>query len=268
MASKIDFGKYPKIIKIEDNGDIIALDKHGRVNTEFNINGINSEKAYERFGTSFDKLHDNYINENLSRYGKNKQSYRDQDDTGKLKSYDGRYNLNEDDLFNPNKEKKSKKWLYITLGIVAVVVIIFLATSYFNNKLEEKKKQEEQTSANQQLQQENQQLQQDMKDTQNKLADSQTDNQQTQQEINNLQNKVDNLKNNQQENTDQGAINSYQDGIDKLQDAQNSKAAGNYEEVKEKVKGLDKYIDKEKLTEDGKNAWTDFKDWLNENNPL
>lgn len=261
MDNKTDVSKYPKILKIEDNGDIIALDKHGRVNTQFNINTINNDDSYKTFGTSFEKLHDIYINENLSRYEKNKQGYRDQDE---IKGN----NLNNDNSDSPNKESKSKKWLSILLGIVAVVVLIFIVTSYFNNKSEEKRQQEEQKATNQQLEQENQQLQQDMKDTQDKLKDSQTDKQQTQQEINNLQNRVDNLKNNQQENADQGAINSYQDGIDKLQDAQNSKAAGNYEEVKEKVKGLDKYIDKEKLTEDGKNAWTNFKDWLNENNPF
>lgn len=268
MNSKIDLGKYPKIIKIEDNGDIVALDKRGRVNTEFNINNINNDKAYNTFGTSFDKLHDDYINENLSRYEKNKQSYRDQDQTERVKPYDERYDLNNDNLYVPKKKNKSKKWFSIIIGLIAIVVIIFLVISYITNKDEEKRQQEQQTATNQQLQQENQQLQQDMKDTQSKLADSQTDKQQTQQEINNLQNRVDNLKNNQQENTDQGAINSYQDGIDKLQDAQNSKAAGNYEEVKDKVKGLDKYIDKEELTEDGKNAWTNFKSWINENNPF
>lgn len=262
MGSKIDFGNYPKIERIEDNGDIIALDKKGRVNTDFNINNINKEKAFEIFGISFDKLHDDYKkNNHLSRYERNKQSYRDQDE---IKGN----NLNNDNSDSPNKESKSKKWLSILLGIVAVVVLIFIVSSYFNNKSEEKRQQEEQTATNQQLEQENQQLQQDMKDTQDKLKDSQTDKQQTQQEINNLQNRVDNLKNNQQGNADQGAINSYQDGINKLQDAQNSKAAGNYEEVKEKVKGLDKYIDKEKLTEDGKNAWTNFKDWSYENNPF
>lgn len=107
-----------------------------------------------------------------------------------------------------------------------------------------------------------------MKNTQNKLKDSETDNQQTQQDINNLQNRVDNLKNNQQENTNQGAINSYQQGIDKLQDAQNSKAAGNYEEVKDKVKGLDKYINTEKITDKGKSQWNKFKIWLESNNPF
>lgn len=262
MSGKISFGKYPKIVRIEDNGDIIALDKHGRVITEFNINRINNEKAYERFGTSFDKLHDDYINENLSRYEKNKQSYKDQDEASRNDVY------NDNDLNYTPKEKKPKKWLSILFFIIAVVVIIVLVTSYLNNKSEEKRQQEEQTAANQQLQQENQQLQQDMKNTQNKLKDSETDNQQTQQDINNLQNRVDNLKNNQQENTNQGAINSYQQGIDKLQDAQNSKAAGNYEEVKDKVKGLDKYINTEKITDKGKSQWNKFKIWLESNNPF
>lgn len=261
MNSKIDLGKYPKIIKIEDNGDIVALDKRGRVNTEFNINNINNDKAYNTFGTSFDKLHDDYINENLSRYEKNKQSYRDQDQTERVKPYDERYDLNNDNLYVPKKKNKSKKWFSIIIGLIAIVVIIFLVISYITNKDEEKRQQEQQTATNQQLQQ-------DMKDTQSKLADSQTDKQQTQQEINNLQNRVDNLKNNQQENTDQGAINSYQDGIDKLQDAQNSKAAGNYEEVKDKVKGLDKYIDTEKITDKGKSQWNKFKIWLESNNPF
>lgn len=266
MSKSENFRNYPKILEIENDGKILALDKNGRVNSEFYTHKINDDDFYNVFGTTYDFLHDKYVNEDLSRYKRNKETYNNQEDVGKVKAYDGRYNLNEDDLYHNKKlSQKPKRGLII---IIVIALLIVFTIMFMNNKQKNEEQQNQQVTTNQQLKQENEQLQQDMNDTQNKLEDSQTNEQQTQQDINNLQNRIDDLKNNQNSNTNQDAIKQYQDGISKLQDAQNSKAAGNYEEVKDKVKGLDKYIDKEQLTEDGKNAWTNFKGWINENKPF
>lgn len=37
MSSPEKFGEYPRILKIEDDGKIIGLDKNGQINTDLNI---------------------------------------------------------------------------------------------------------------------------------------------------------------------------------------------------------------------------------------
>lgn len=37
MSNSESFRDYPKILKIEDDGKIIALDKHGKINTDSNM---------------------------------------------------------------------------------------------------------------------------------------------------------------------------------------------------------------------------------------
>ncbi|WP_147614288.1 hypothetical protein [Staphylococcus xylosus] len=261
MNNTENFKKYPKILKIDNKGYIMGLDKNGSVNTDFNTNNIDHERFRNVFGESYNYLHDKYVNEHLSRFDKNKDSYNDNDNPNDLYTErDREYgNQQREELA---KNKTAKKWLASILAIVVVGFIIFLVYNHFSNQNDMNNNAQGDNSD--QLQQENEQLKQDMKDTQNKLADSETDSQKTQQEINNLQSRIDNLKNNEQVPSNQDSLQSYQDGINKLQDAQNSKSQGNYEEVKSKVSDLDKYIDKKKLTEDGKNAWDNFKNWLNE----
>ena len=43
MQRNNNFNEYPKILKIEDDGTIIALDKHGKVNTDLNTHSITDE---------------------------------------------------------------------------------------------------------------------------------------------------------------------------------------------------------------------------------
>lgn len=40
IMSNQDLKNYPQILKIEDDGKIIALDKNGRVNTELNTHTL------------------------------------------------------------------------------------------------------------------------------------------------------------------------------------------------------------------------------------
>lgn len=259
MASTRRFNDYPKIEKIDSEGNILGLDKNGAVNTQFNTRNINEERFRAVFGEPYQYLYDKYKNERLSRFEKNARSYED----------DRYYNSRPDDYYTDrdkeydrqqkeelDKNKRAKKWLAIILGIVVLCFIVFLVFNHFSKQNAEN---ENQANNNDQLQQENQQLKQDMKDTQQKLEDTETDGQKTQQEINSLQSRIDNLKNNEQAPTNDSAIQSYQDGINKLQEAQNSKVQGNYDDVKEKIQGLDKTIDKEKLTEEGRNAWQQLK---------
>lgn len=44
MNNSSNFNDYPKILKIEEDGKIIALDKNGQINTDLNIHTIDDEK--------------------------------------------------------------------------------------------------------------------------------------------------------------------------------------------------------------------------------
>ncbi|MES3702764.1 hypothetical protein ABFV70_04085 [Staphylococcus arlettae] len=46
MQRNNNFNEYPKILKIEDDGTIIALDKHGKVNTDLNTHSVTDEQQY------------------------------------------------------------------------------------------------------------------------------------------------------------------------------------------------------------------------------
>ncbi|WP_281512302.1 hypothetical protein [Mammaliicoccus vitulinus] len=255
MSASENFKDYPKILKIENDGKIIALDQNGNINTDLNTHTINDEKQKLVFGQI---LYSPY-----SRTEKNKNDYNENNKNAE-NYYNQRDREREWQLQDEKKQAKTKnKWLGFLLTI-AIVVIAFLVIkgTLFNNN------QNENVTDNEQLQQSNQQLQQDMNNTKNKLKDSQANEQQTQQDINNLQNKIDDLKTNNQDNQNNGTLNSYQDGINQLQEAQNSKTNGNYEQAKEKVKDLDQYFDKEEITDKGKSQWNKFKSWLEDNNPF
>ncbi|HDE7319689.1 TPA: hypothetical protein ACF9DN_003113 [Staphylococcus aureus] len=70
MSKSGDFREYPKILKIENDGRIIALDKHGRVNSQFYTNTITDEDSIKVFGLKFKLLYHDYVNDNLSRVEK------------------------------------------------------------------------------------------------------------------------------------------------------------------------------------------------------
>ncbi|WP_436941677.1 hypothetical protein [Staphylococcus succinus] len=247
MSKSESFRDYPKILKIEDDGKIIALDKHGKINTDLNIHTITDDKQRSIFG---EVIYNPYsrVEKNYDNYDKRPEDYYNQRDRER-----------EFQLQEENKKAKSKnKWLGILLTIAIVVIAFFVVKHFmFNNESENQS-----DVANEQLQQENQQLQQDINDTKSELKNTQNNANQTQESINQLQSKVDELKAN---NQDQNAVNEYQNGVDQLQEAQNSKQNGNKEEMQDQLKKVNEVIDTEKISEQGKNQWDKFKNWLSDN---
>lgn len=238
MSNSESFRDYPKILKIEDDGKIIALDKKGHINTDLNIHTIDDEKQYVVFGK--------VIYNSYSRSDKNYESYSKRPED----YYNQRDRERELQLQEENKKTKSKnKWLGILLSITIVVIIAIITINVLT-------KDDTEVSNNDSIQQQNEQLKQEIDSTKEELKNSQQNAQQTQQSINELQNKVNNLNAN---NQNQSASNELQQGIDKLQEAQNSKLNGNEQEMKEKLKQIDEVIDTEKLSEQGKNQWDNFK---------
>src|SRR5699024_2149106 len=68
MSKPEDFSNYPRILKIDDDGKIIALDKNGKINTDLNTNTIDDEKQRLVFGKV---IYQPYY----SRYEQNRESY-------------------------------------------------------------------------------------------------------------------------------------------------------------------------------------------------
>ena len=243
MNNSINFNDYPKILKIEDDGKIIALDKNGEINTDLNIHTIDDDKQRIVFGK--------VIYNSYSRSDKNYEDHNKRPED----FYNQRDREREWQLQEENKKTKSKnKWLGILLSITIVVIIAIITMNLLT-------KNDTEDLNNDSIQQQNEQLKQEIDSTKEELKNSQQNEQQTQQSINELQSKVNNLNAN---NQNQNASNELQQGIDKLQEAQNSKINGNEEEMKEKLKQIDEVIDTEKLSEQGKNQWDKFKGWLND----
>ena len=259
MNKTENFRDYPKILKIEDDGQIVGLDKQGRFNSDFYTNNIDNRYFYNVFGVDYETLHEKYVNENYSRYEKNRNNY--EDSTFRSTRPENYYNERDfkRDLDQQNEIKNSKrknKWLGGLL-VVAVVIIAFIFVSkYFSND----NANNDQASVNQDAN--NQQLQSEINDTKSQLKDSQQNEQATQQKINDLQSKIDNMK---ADNTNESGSSELQDGVNQLQEAQNNKVNGNEEEMKENLKKVDDVIDTEKISKQGKNQWEKFKNWLDEN---
>ncbi|MDG0844471.1 hypothetical protein M4L39_13715 [Staphylococcus equorum] len=259
MSNSENFREYPKILKIEDDGKIIALDRNGGINTDLYTHSITDDDSYRVFGKPFKDLYNKYIY--LSRYEKNKETYKNDipqsnrpEDFYTQRDRDNERNQRKD----LQKSKNSKKWLSILLVIALIIIGFLLVKSYFFSNEQDN----QDVANNEQMQQENEQLKQDINDTKSELQNSQQNEQQTQQSINELQTKVDNLK---QNNQDQSAANEFQDGVNQLQEAQNSKENGNKNEMKEQLKQVEDKIDTEKISEESKNQWEKFKSWLNDN---
>lgn len=241
MSNPENFKEYPRILKIEEDGKIIALDKHGEINTDLNIYSIDDEKQRLVFGK--------VIYNPYSRSDRNNDNYNKRPED----YYNQRDREREWQLQEENKKSKSKnKWLGILLAIAVVVIIVIITMNVLT-------KNDTEVSNDDSTQQQNEQLKQEIDFTKEQLRNSQQSEQQTQQSINELQNKVNNLNAN---NQNQSTSDELQQGIDKLQEAQNSKINGNKEEMKEKLKQIDEVIDTEKLSQQGKNQWEKFKGWL------
>lgn len=257
MQEKTNFKNYPKIMKIENDGKIIGLDKHGRVNTDFNTNRVNREAFFEVFNNDFSTLHENYVNENLSRYENNKESYNSdyiKPNEAPERFYNERDFKNDLDRQNELKKTKSKnKWLVTLLVIAVIIVAFFMIKNHFAAK---------EAETNEQNEVNNQQLQNEIEETKTQLANSREGEQQTQNKINELQAKINNMNEN---NNSQSENNQLQEGVNKLQDAQNSKLNGNEDQVKEQLGKVDDAIKNEDIQGKVKNKWENFKDWLSDN---
>lgn len=257
MQEKTNFKNYPKIMKIENDGKIIGLDKHGRVNTDFNTNRVNREAFFEVFNNDFSTLHENYVNENLSRYENNKESYNSdyiKPNEAPERFYNERDFKNDLDRQNELKKTKSKnKWLVTLLVIAVIIVAFFIIKNHFAAK---------EAETNEQNEVNNQQLQNEIEETKTQLANSREGEQQTQNKINELQAKINNMNEN---NNSQSENNQLQEGVNKLQDAQNSKLNGNEDQVKEQLGKVDDAIKNEDIQGKVKNKWENFKDWLSDN---
>lgn len=257
MQEKTNFKNYPKIMKIENDGKIIGLDKHGRVNTDFNTNTVNREEFFEVFNNDFSTLHENYVNENLSRYENNKESYKSdyiKPNEAPERFYNERDFKNDLDRQNELKKTKSKnKWLVTLLVIAVIIVAFFMIKNHFATK---------EAETNEQNEVNNQQLQNEIEETKTQLANSREGEQQTQNKINELQAKINNMNEN---NNSKSENNQLQEGINKLQDAQNSKLNGNEDQVKEQLSKVDDAIKNEEIQGKVKNKWENFKDWLSDN---
>lgn len=244
-------------MKIENDGKIIGLDKHGRVNTDFNTNTVNREEFFEVFNNDFSTLHENYVNENLSRYENNKESYKSdyiKPNEAPERFYNERDFKNDLDRQNELKKTKSKnKWLVTLLVIAVIIVAFFMIKNHFATK---------EAETNEQNEVNNQQLQNEIEETKTQLANSREGEQQTQNKINELQAKINNMNEN---NNSKSENNQLQEGINKLQDAQNSKLNGNEDQVKEQLSKVDDAIKNEEIQGKVKNKWENFKDWLSDN---
>lgn len=255
MQEKENFKDYPKILKIEEDGKIIGLDKKGSVNTNFNINAIDNEEFINVFNSDFNTLYQKY--RKLSRYEANKESYRS--DYIKPNDRPERYYNERDfknDLERQNELKKAKnknKWLIGLLIIAVIICSFFVIKNHFSAKEAETNEQNEAS---------NQQLQSEIENTKSELANSREGEQQTQEKINELQNKINSLKDS---NDNHDASNQLQEGINKLQDAQNSKMNGNEDQVKAQLSKVDEAINNEDIKGKVKNQWENFKNWLSNN---
>lgn len=92
-----------------------------------------------RYDPRYDPNYDpNYSpqNQDPSTIGDSYENYQDgEDDRTFMDKVDDRFRRDDDDDNRPPRQKKSKKGLWITLGIIAVVLIIVLAVLAFSGKL-------------------------------------------------------------------------------------------------------------------------------------
>ncbi|WP_215395021.1 hypothetical protein [Staphylococcus aureus] len=135
MSKSGDFREYPKILKIENDGRIIALDKHGRVNSQFYTNTITDEDSIKVFGLKFKLLYHDYVNDNLSRVEKNKDSYNENISTrNRPEDYynerDFRRDLEQQQ--ENTKAKRKNKWLVAVIVVLLIGLVILLFKSCSN----------------------------------------------------------------------------------------------------------------------------------------
>lgn len=104
MTNNNSFNDYPKILKIEDDGKIIALDKYGNVNTDLNIHTVNDQQQQDIYGKI---LYNPY-----RRTVKNSESYNDHkyNDYKSETSYNQRDRERELQLLEENKNQSASNF--------------------------------------------------------------------------------------------------------------------------------------------------------------
>ncbi|ATH59128.1 MULTISPECIES: hypothetical protein [Staphylococcus] len=233
MNDNHSFSDYPKILKIEDDGKIIALDKNGKVNTDLNIHTVSDEQQQAIFG---DILYQPY-----RRTTKSNQLY----DTNSQKSHNQEPHYNQQDrerelyLLDENKKAKRKNvWLGLGVIVLLIVVIIFAVTTYINsdnNEQQSTKQTSEQQSANQNqsndtqgsnvnFQRQNNEVKKDIQSLKENISNS---NNNTDSKLQALQDKVDSLKQEADSNKTNNLAEKYQTTVDDLKQAKNEKDNGN-----------------------------------------
>lgn len=252
MSNSENFRDYPKIIKIDKQGNIMGLDSNGSVNTEFNTNEIDNEDFRSAFGDDYSNLYNKYINANLSRFERNKDTYTD-DKNGRPEDY---YTPRDREREWENKQentkvKKANKWLWGLLILFLVIIVAFVVHSCTNNNSEDEAAQDQSnqnTTQNQGNNQDNGQdiekqddsIRSDIKDTKQSIKDNQDN---TDNKLQSLQNKIDSLK--QQSNDDKEAkvADDYQNAKDNLQNAKQQQDNGNDDKMHKELDKVNSKLD-------------------------
>lgn len=120
----------PRILRIRKDGTIVALDQKGDLNENLNEKTVTKEQEYREYGKP---LFEDYINQKLSRYERNKGEYDDvnqeQDNARPDDYYTDRDKQREwEQKQELDNTKKKNKWLWGFLGLALIVIIICIAS--------------------------------------------------------------------------------------------------------------------------------------------
>lgn len=249
MQRNNNFNEYPKILKIEDDGTIIALDKRGKVNTDLNTHNITDEQQYDIFG---DVIYNPY-----SRTHKNQQSYaHDSHDPDHLKSeahYNQRDRERELQLLEENKRTKRKNmWLGLSAIVLLLIVGIFAVTAFFNSRDDGQQNQTEQAqTANQNQndagQGDNVNFEHQNSKIENQIQTIKDDisngNNATESKLQSLQDKVDSLKQEADSAKTENLADKYQSTVNNLEQAKDQQQNGNTDKMQEELDKVNNKLD-------------------------
>src|SRR5699024_10890403 len=121
MSKPEDFSNYPRILKIDDDGKIIALDKNGKINTDLNTNTIDDEKQRLVFGKV---IYQQYYNIHDRERGLEQKQALD-------------------------KSHKKTKWLIASIIVIILVAAIIIITLFINSNKDEIDNQQQTQDSNQ-----------------------------------------------------------------------------------------------------------------------
>ncbi|MEW8964929.1 hypothetical protein ABGA96_07030 [Staphylococcus arlettae] len=249
MQRNNNFNEYPKILKIEDDGTIIALDKHGKVNTDLNTHSVTDEQQYDIFG---EVLYSPY-----SRIQKYQQSYaHDSHDPNHLKS-EAHYNLRDRErelqLLEENKKTKRKNtWLGLSAIILLLIVGVFAVTAFFNSRDDGQQNQTEQAQTDNQNQNDAGQGENVNFEHQNSKIESQIQtikddisngNDETESKLQSLQDKVDSVKQEADSSTTENLADKYQSTVNNLEQAKDQQENGNSDQMQEELDKVNNKLD-------------------------